>query len=108
MTTSRTVLLHVSDSHHDITRALGIAGILHEERPGTRIRVIVNGPAVPGLTIDAAPLTVTDTATVEACEGGMRSHGITADQLQPGVITVPSAAVALSDAQFEGAAYIRV
>lgn len=108
MTIPRTVLLHVSTDGHDITRALGIAGILHEERPDTRVRIIVNGPAVPGLTVDAAPLTITGAATVEACEGGMRGHDITVEQLQPGVITVPSAAVALSDAQFDGAAYIRV
>ncbi|WP_217178869.1 hypothetical protein [Streptomyces sp. AC495_CC817] len=98
----------MSDHAGDITRALGIAGILHGERPATRIRIIVNGPAVPGLTADARPLDITGIATVEACEGGMRAHGVTADQLQPGVITVPSAAVALSDEQFDGAAYIRV
>ncbi len=108
MTDQRTVLLHVSDQPKDIARALGIAGILHAERPDARIRIIVNGPAVPGLTVDQTPLDITGVATVEACEGGMRAHGVTAEQLQPGVITVPSAAVALSDAQFDGAAYIRV
>ena len=108
MTTQRTVLLHVSDRPEDVTRAIGMAGILHGHRPETRIRIIVNGPAIPGVAADAAPLPATDVATVEACEGGLRSHRISVEALQPGIITVPAAVVALSDAQFEGAAYVRV
>lgn len=108
MTDQRTVVLHVSGNPKDVARALGVAGILHEARPDTRIRIIVNGPAVPGLSLDATPLDITGVATVEACEGGMRAHGISGEQLQSGVITVPAAVVALSDAQLDGAAYIRV
>lgn len=108
MSLKRTVLLHVSDRPGDIARAIGIADILAGERPETRIRIIVNGPAIPGVAADAPTLPRTDAATIEACEGGLRGHGIAIDALQPGVLTVPSAAVALSDAQFDGAAYIRV
>lgn len=108
MTLQRTVLLHVSGQPADVARAIGMAGILHGERPETRIRIIVNGPAIPGVAVGAAPLPPTEVATVEACEGGLRGHRIPVDQLQPGVITVPAATVALSDAQFDGAAYIRV
>lgn len=108
MTTSRTVLLHVSDRPEDIVRAIGIAETLHGARPETRIRIIVNGPAIPGVAADATPLPSTDAATVEACEGGLRNHRIPLDALQPGILTVPAAVVALSDAQFEGAAYIRI
>lgn len=108
MSSQRTVILHVSDRPGDVTRAIGIAEILRGERPETRIRIIVNGPAIPGVAADAAELPTTDAATIEACEGGLRGHGIAVDALQPGLLTVSSAAVALSDAQFDGAAYIRV
>lgn len=108
MTPQRTVLLHASAQPGDVARAIGMAGILHTERPETRIRIIVNGPAIPGVAAASAPLPMTDDSAIEACEGGLRSHRIGVDELQPGVITVPAAVVALSDAQFDGAAYIRV
>ena len=108
MTAQRTVLLHVSGQPADVARAIGMADILHGERPETLIRIIVNGPAIPGVAIDAAPLPPTAVATVEACEGGLRGHRIPVGRLQSGVITVPAATVALSNAQFDGAAYIRV
>ncbi|MBS1907559.1 MAG: hypothetical protein JST33_13540 [Actinobacteria bacterium] len=108
MTAQRTVLLHVSDRPDDIVRAIGSAETLHRERPETRIRIIVNGPAIRGVTTDAPPLPATDAATIEACENGMRNHGIPFESLQPGVVTVLAAVVALSDGQFDGAAYIRV
>ena len=108
MTTSHTVLLHVSDRPEDITRALGSARTLHSRRPEFSIRIIVNGPAIAGLTVDAPALELSDAATVEACEVGMRGHGIRTEQLQPGIRTTASAVVALSDAQFDGAAYVRI
>lgn len=108
MTAQRTVLLHVSNRPEDIVRAIGSAETLYGERPATRIRVIVNGPAILGVAADAPALPATTAATIEACENGMRSHRIPVDALQPGVVTVPAAVVALSDAQFDGAAYIRV
>ncbi|WP_181905817.1 hypothetical protein [Microbacterium bovistercoris] len=106
--TQRTVILHVSDRPEDIVRAVGIANTLHAARPETDIRIIVNGPAIPGVAAGAAPLPTPDAATIEACEGGLRGHGIPVDALQPGILTVPAAVVALSDAQFDGAAYIRI
>lgn len=108
MTDQRIALLHVSDAPEDIARAIGIAHTLHDARPQDGIRIIVNGSAVRGATIDAPALEVPDFASIEICEGGLRGRGIPFDTLQPGVVTTPSAAVAIADAQFEGAAYNRV
>lgn len=108
MTNSPTVLLHVSDRPEDIVRALGSARTLHAHRPEFSIRIIVNGPAITSLTVGAPVLELSEAATVEACEVGMRGHDIRAEQLQPGVRTTASAVVALSDGQFDGAAYVRI
>ena len=108
MTAQRIALLHVSDRPEDIKRAIGIAHTLHEGRPEYGIRIIVNGPAVRGATRDADPLDVPDFASIEICEGGLRGRDIPFDSLQPGVVTTASAAVAIADAQFDGAAYNRV
>lgn len=108
MSTSSTVLLHVSDRPEDIARALGSARTLHERRPEFSIRIIVNGPAITGVTVDAPALELSDASTVEACEVGMRSRGILAEDLQAGIRTTPSAIVALSDGQLDGAAYVRI
>ncbi|QMU96900.1 hypothetical protein FVO59_06440 [Microbacterium esteraromaticum] len=108
MTSPRIALLHVSDRPEDISRAIGIAHTLHEARPGYGIRIIVNGPAVRGATLDADPLEVPGFASIEICEGGLRARDIPVDALQSGVTTTASAAVALADAQFDGAAYNRV
>jgi len=107
----QTALLHVSGRPEDVARAVGTARTLHRSRPDHRIRIIVNGPAIAGVTTDAAPLDLShlpETAVIEACEVGMRAHEIVAEQLQPGIATVPSAVVALVDAQAEGAAYVRI
>lgn len=108
MTDQRIALLHVSDAPEDISRAIGIAHALHDGRPEYGIRIIVNGSAVRGATLDAPALEVPDFASIEICEGGLRGRGIPFDSLQPGVVTIPASAVALADAQFEGAAYNRV
>ncbi|OIU88688.1 MULTISPECIES: DsrE family protein [unclassified Microbacterium] len=111
MTDPHTVLLHVSSRPEDVARSIGTARTLHRSRPDHRIRIIVNGPAITGVTADATPLDLSHlpaTAVIEACEVGMRAHDIVAEQLQPGVTTVASAVVALVDAQFAGAACVRI
>ena len=108
MTEQRTAILHVSDHPEDIARAIGIARTVHAARPSCALRIIVNGPAVRGSTKHADPLPVPDFVSVEICEGGLRAREIPFDAIQDGLTTVPSAAVALADAQFDGAAYIRV
>jgi len=110
-TDSQTVLLHVASRPEDVARAVGTARTLHRHRPEHRIRIVVNGPAITGVTTDADALDLSrlpQTATVEACEVGMRAHGIPGEKLQPGVGTVDSAVVTLSDAQFDGGAYVRI
>jgi len=103
-----TVVLHVSDRPEDVGRSIGSASTLHKARPDAIIRIIVNGGAIVGLTLGAAPIEMPTFATVEACEVGMRSRGISVDALQPGVVTTASAIVALADAQLGGAAYVRI
>lgn len=108
MTASRDVVIHVSDAPADVARAIGSASTLHRFHPDAQIRIIVNGPAITGVTRDAEELRLPEFATVEACEVGMRAHTIAKDALQPGILTTPSAIAALSDAQWTGAAYIRI
>lgn len=108
MPSSQNVVLHISTAPADVARAIGSAATLHRARPAARIRIIVNGPAITGVTRDAEALVLPEFATVEACEVGMRAHAISADALQEGILTTPSAIVALSDAQWAGAAYIRI
>ncbi|GAA4489451.1 hypothetical protein [Microbacterium panaciterrae] len=111
MPTTNTVVLHVSDRPEDVARAIDSAHTLHANRPAYRIRIIVNGPALRGATVDGAPLDLSrlpEGAGIEACEVGMRSRGIPTDTLQAGVRTTASAVVALSEAQLAGAAYVRI
>lgn len=108
MSTPHNVVLHVSDKPADVARAIGSARTLHRFRPEASIRIIVNGPAITGVTRDADALELPDFATVEACEVGMKTHRIAAEDLQPGVATTESAIVALTDAQWGGAAYVRI
>ncbi|MFJ4045785.1 hypothetical protein ACIPV2_08585 [Microbacterium sp. NPDC089987] len=111
MTASRTVVIHVTTDPADVARSINSARILHKDRPEHRIRIIVNGPAITGVTRSADALAIDklpEGAAIEACEGGMRAHEIAVEDLQDGIRTVPAAIVALTDAQFEGAAYIRL
>lgn len=102
------VLLHVSDAAADLQRALGSARTLTADDPSVHVRVIVNGPALSGVTNGADAVTAPPRTTIEACQVGMRARGIRSDELQESVVTTPSAVVALARAQGEGAAYIRV
>ncbi|MFC9985062.1 hypothetical protein ACFU0W_12920 [Microbacterium keratanolyticum] len=108
MTASRDVVIHVSDAPAGVARAIGSASTLHRFHPDAQIRIIVNGPAITGVTRDAEELRLPAFATVEACEVGMRAHALEPAALQPGILTTPSAIAALSDAQWAGAAYIRI
>ena len=108
MTEEPTVVLHVSDRPEDIIRAIGTARTLHEKRPSYRLRIIVNGPAVQGATRGADAIAVPDFVAVDVCEVALRGRGIPLGDVQEGLGTVASAAVALVDAQVAGAAYIRV
>lgn len=102
------VLLHVSDGPEGVARAVAAASSLTESRPGLRVRIIVNGAALEGVTTTAGSVTTQENTTVEACRVGMRRRDISADQLQPEVQTVESALTTLVDAQLAGAVYIRI
>lgn len=101
------VVLHASNDPGDVQRALAAAATLGAGQPQTGIRVIVNGAALDGLT-GTDPVVLPANTEVEACLVGMGKRGITVDQLRPAVLTVPAAVVALAQAQFTGAAYIRI
>ena len=101
----RHVLLHATQGPEDIARAVAALATLGESLPDARISVIVNGKALAGVR---KPIDPASRAQVFACELGMSRNGITADDLQEGLGTVPSAVVALAAGQLDGAAYIRI
>lgn len=101
------VVLHASTTPGDVQRALAAAETLGASQPQTGIRVIVNGAALDALT-GTDPVALPANTEVEACLVGMGKRGISVDQLRPAVLTVPAAVVALAQAQFSGAAYIRI
>lgn len=109
--TRNVVVLHASTDPGDVQRALSaaetLAAALGETDPQLHIRIIVNGAALDGLTGTEAVILPANTG-VEACLNGMGRRGLTTDQLRPAVGTVPAAVVALAQAQFAGAAYIRI
>lgn len=101
------VILHVSDDPGDVQRALDAAAGLAAADLGVSVRVIVNGAALTGLTgTDAVALP--EHTQVAACGVGLGRRGIAPDELRPAVQTVPSAVVAIVQAQLDGAAYVRI
>lgn len=103
----REVILHVADDPADVQRALDAAAGLHAADLGVRVRVIVNGPALAGLTGTDA-VHVPEHTEVAACSVGLGHRGVDPDELRPEVGTVPSAVTAIVQAQLTGAAYIRI
>jgi len=99
---SRRVVVHVSDDPGDLDRAVSTAQSLRDAFPDAAVRVIVNGPALDGLREGQPP------PGVEACAIGLQRRGIDAASLRAVVEVIPSAATVLVEAQFEGAAYIRI
>ena len=105
---AHTVILHVSNHPQDLDRALNATTRLRADLPDAAVRIIVNGPALPGITTTAASLTVPTGVQVEACAAGLDRQGIPADTLQPGVTTVPAAITAIITVQQHGASYLRL
>lgn len=103
----REVILHVADDPADVQRALDAAAGLHAAGLGVRVRVVVNGPALAGLTGTDA-VQVPEHTEVAACSVGLGRRGIDPGELRPEVGTVPSAVTAIVHAQLAGAAYIRI
>ena len=100
------VVLHVSDQPANVARALSAAELITSREP-MRVQVVVNGEAVTGLS-GSEPIDVGTAVSIWACERALSQHGLTPDGLRPRVGTVPSAVIALANAQHEGAAYIRI
>lgn len=107
MAAEHVVVLHASTEAGDVQRALSAAATLRAKGPRVRVRIIVNGAALDGVT-GTDPVDPPPDTDVEACLTGMEKRGISTDQLRPAVRTVPAAVVALTQAQFDGAAYIRI
>jgi intracellular sulfur oxidation DsrE/DsrF family protein len=107
-TRHRTVVLHASGDPADVSPAVTAANSLAETHPDVAVRVIVNGPALEGVTSAGVTLTPMEGTTVEACSLGMQRRSMSTDQLQPAVHTVASAVTAIVDAQVEGASYVRL
>lgn len=103
-----TVVLHVSDNADDVSRAVSAAETLVEANGSLAVRIVVNGPALAGVTTSAGLLAPGRRTTIEACEQGMQRRSIPRDALQPAVHTIRSAVVALVEAQLHGAAYVRI
>ncbi|GAB3750384.1 hypothetical protein [Microlunatus parietis] len=104
---TREVILHVADDPADVQRALDAAAGLQAAGLGVRVRVIVNGPALAGLTGTDA-VQVPEHTEVAACSVGLGRRGIDPGELRPEVGTVPSAVTAIVHAQLADAAYIRI
>lgn len=102
------VILHVADHPEDVTRATAAGAALVQADPALRVRIIVNGPALGGVTDDAQPAAPVDGVSLQACQIGLRRRGFAADQLQSGIGTIESAVVAIVQAQRDGASYMRL
>ncbi|WP_129545549.1 DsrE family protein [Arthrobacter dokdonensis] len=81
--------------------------------PGAAIEMVVQGPAVAGLTADgglAAPVAAVleRGVAVLACENSMRAAAVGSGSLLPGVTPVPSAVVHLARRQWDRWAYVRL
>ncbi len=103
----REVILHVSDDPADVQRALDAAAGLEDSSLDVSVRVIVNGAALTGLTGEEA-VALPEHTQVAACRVGMGRRGIDPGELRPAVQTVPSAVVAIVEAQMAGAVYVRI
>lgn len=102
----RQVIVHASDAADDVSRAVDTAGRLAESIDGIRVTVIVNGPALEG--VSALADEVPEAVEVSACAVGLQRRGIDSSALPPTVSITASAAVAIVEAQLDDAAYMRL
>ena len=105
--TVQDVVLHVSDDPADVQHGLDAAARTVAALPDAHVRVIVNGPALAGVTGTEA-VELPRNTRLEACRTGMQGRGITEAELRPGIQTVPAAVVALIEAQAAGSTYVRI
>lgn len=107
MSDNKVALIHISSFERDVDRAIALAHRLIDQDLSLRVRLIVNGAALPAL-LGTKPVLICDRITVEACLFGLTAGGHDPQQLRPNVITVPQAATALLEGQFAGGAYLRL
>ncbi|WP_417221107.1 hypothetical protein [Arthrobacter sp.] len=112
------LLLHLAGSavpgEPGMRGALRVALNAREQMPDVEIEIIVQGPAVAqlraggGLAREIRGLLGGPGMVVSACANSMRSIDLSPRDLEPGVGVVPAAVSHLTQAQFEGAAYVRI
>lgn len=107
MKQEQVAVLHVSDAPGDVQRAVATGVRLVQVNDGLLVRVVVNGAALEGL-LGSGHCNSHERVRVEACEYGLAQRGFEPSQLKAGVGTVEMAAAAMLDAQFAGAAYLRI
>lgn len=103
---SQVVLIHVTQSEHDVARGVRAASELSRSHPELRVRVIVNGSALDGLL--APGQLIPAGVEVDACSIGLGKRSIDVAGLPSGVEVVHSAVEEIALAQLAGAAYIRL
>src|SRR5690625_947441 len=100
------VVLHVSGRPATIGRALAAAALIAAREP-LRVQVVVTGEAITGVS-GSEPIDAGEGVSLWACERALKQRGLPPDGLRPGVGTVPSAVIALANAQHGGAAHVRI
>ena len=108
------VVLHLTEASVDKHRAVlrNALNLVPEVEPGTPIELVVHGEAIylalPGQpTADALAEALDAGIILVVCRNSMRSQNLTADDLIPGAVTVPSGVGHLVARQRQGWAYLR-
>lgn len=105
--TNRAVVIHVSETGEDVTRAISTAATLHESLPDIRVRIVVNGPALTAVpTIDTTEIPAD--VEVSVCATGLQRRDIAQAAIPEGVEIVPAASIVIVEEQLNGAAYLRL
>lgn len=94
--------------------ALQVAANARTELPGFRVEIVVQGPTVAelaagGETEDRVRQLLADEGmSISVCANSLRSLELDAATLMEGVAVVPAAVERLTQAQQDGAAYVRI
>lgn len=116
MSADRTLLIHVFDeTPASLPAALRVAGNAATDLgDDASVQIVVQGGAVRGLVRDGATadevrdVMAVATVSVVACRNSMQRTGVEPDVLLDGVHVVPAAVSHLAQAQWSGAAYVRI
>ncbi|MGP4117411.1 DsrE family protein [Levilactobacillus zymae] len=102
------VVVHLDDQAN-VTLAQGNVHNLLTELPGSRVVVVVNGPAVRSFLTPSwrAFLTALPEVEVDACANALRANGILAEQLPAGVTVVPAGVARIVELEQQGFAYLK-